>query len=67
MNIQGWFPLGLIGVISLQSKGLSRVFFQQHNCKASINQYSAFFMVQLSHLYMTTWTSVSKVIDASTF
>ena len=26
MNIQGWFPLGLIGLISLQSKGLSRVF-----------------------------------------
>ena len=27
MNIQGWFPLGLIGLISLLSKGLSRVFF----------------------------------------
>ena len=26
INIQGWFPLGLIGLISLQSKGLSRVF-----------------------------------------
>ena len=26
MNIQGWFPLGLTGWISLQSKGLSRVF-----------------------------------------
>ena len=26
MNIQGWFPLELIGLISLQSKGLSRVF-----------------------------------------
>ena len=25
MNIQDWFPLGLIGWISLQSKGLSRV------------------------------------------
>ena len=25
VNIQGWFPLGLIGLISLQSKGLSRV------------------------------------------
>ena len=25
-NIQGWFPLGLTGLISLQSKGLSRVF-----------------------------------------
>ena len=27
MNIQDWFPLGLTGLISLQSKGLSRVFF----------------------------------------
>ena len=26
MNIQGWFPLGLTGLISLQSKWLSRVF-----------------------------------------
>ena len=26
MNIQSWFPLGLTGFISLQSKGLSRVF-----------------------------------------
>ena len=26
MNIQGWFPLGLTGFISLQSKGLSRIF-----------------------------------------
>ena len=26
MNIQSWFPLGLTGLISLLSKGLSRVF-----------------------------------------
>jgi len=26
MNIQGWFPLRLTGLISLQSKGLSRIF-----------------------------------------
>ena len=26
MNIQSWFPLGLIGFISLLSKGLSRIF-----------------------------------------
>ena len=26
MNIQDWFPLGLTGLISLQSKGFSRVF-----------------------------------------
>ena len=27
MNIQDWFPLGLTGLISLQCKGFSRVFF----------------------------------------
>ena len=26
VNIQDWFPLGLTGLLSLQSKGLSRVF-----------------------------------------
>ena len=26
MNNQGWFPLGLIGLTSMQSKGLTRVF-----------------------------------------
>jgi len=28
MNIQGWFPLGLTGLISLQSKGLSRASYK---------------------------------------
>ena len=67
MNIQDWFPLGLTGWISLQSKRLSRVF--SNTSSASILQCSAFFIVQLSHLYMTTgktialtrWTFVSKV------
>ena len=55
MNIHGWFPLALTGLISLLSKGLSRVFSSKHhNSKASILQHSAFFMVQLSHLYVTT-------------
>ena len=35
MNTQGWFPLGLTGLISLQSKGLSRV-FSSPNSKTSI-------------------------------
>ena len=42
MNIQGWFPLGLTGFISLQSKGLSRVF---SNYTAQKHQ---FFSTQLS-------------------
>ena len=53
VNIQDWFPLGWTGWISLQSKGLSRV-FQYHSSNASILQCSAFFIVQLLHLYMTT-------------
>ena len=52
MNIQGWFPLGLTGLIFLQSKGLSTVF--SSNSKVLILWCSAFFMVQLSHPYMTT-------------
>ena len=37
MNIHGWFPLGFTGLISLLSKGLSRVFSKfNHSSKASI-------------------------------
>ena len=50
MNIQGWFPLGLSGLISLQSK---------HSSKASILQHSAFLMVQLLHPYMTTGKTIA--------
>ena len=67
MYIQDWFPLGWI---FLQSKGLSS-FLQHHSSKASILWHSAFFMVQLSHPYMTTgkttaltrWTFVGKVMS----
>ena len=56
-------------LISMLSKQLSRVFSWHNNSKASILCYSAFFMVQLSHLYMSTgktipltrWIFVSKV------
>ena len=58
MNIQDAFPLGFIGLISLQSKGLSRVFSSTtHNSKASILWCSIFFMGQLSHPYMSTGNS----------
>ena len=68
VNIEDWFPLGLTGWISLQCKGLSRVF---SNTTASILQRSAFFIVQLSHPYMTTgktialtrWIFVGKVMS----
>ena len=50
---QGWSPSECTGWISLQSKGLSRV-FSNHSSKASILWCSAFLTVQLSHQYMTT-------------
>ena len=42
MNIQNWFPLGWTGWISLQSKGLSRVF-----SNTAVQKYQ-FFHIQLS-------------------
>ena len=65
---QGWSPSEWTGWISLQSKGLKSL-LQHHSSKASILWYSAFFMVQLSHPYMTTvktitltrWTFVPSV------
>ena len=39
-------PLGWTGWISLQFRGLSTVFSQDHSSKASILQHSAFFTVQ---------------------
>ena len=50
MNTQDWYPLGWTGWISLLSKNL----LQHHNSKASILLCATFFIVQLSHPYMTT-------------
>ena len=58
MNIQDWFPLGYTGWISLQSKRL-KTLLQHHSSKASILWRSAFFMVQLSHPYMTTGKTIT--------
>ena len=55
----GLISLGLTGFIFLQSKGLSRVFLQHHSSKASVLEHSAFFMVQLSHPYMTTGKTIA--------
>ena len=53
----------------LEVQGTLKSLLQHHSSKASILQCSAFFIVQLSHLYMTTgktiaftrWAFVSKV------
>ena len=69
MNIQNWFPLGLISLISLQSKGLSRVF----NTTVQKHQFfgAQLSLVHISHPYitpgktisLTRWTFVGKVMS----
>ena len=54
MNIQDWLPLGWTCLISVQSKGLSRVFSNATVQKHQFFSAPAFFMVQLSHPYMAT-------------
>ena len=54
----------------LAVQGTLKSLLQHHSSKVSILQHSAFLMVQLSHLYVTTgktialtiWTFVGKVI-----
>ena len=58
MNIQGWFHVGFTDLISLQSKGLSRVFSD------TIVQKDRFFGVQPSwwsnsHIHTTTWKTIA--------
>ena len=61
MSIQGWFPLGLTGLISLQSKGLSRVFSsttdQRHQYYSAIKK-NAFQSV------LMRWVNVESVIQS---
>ena len=59
LNIQIWFPLGLTGLISLQSKGLSRVFSN------TIVQKHQFFGAQLSlwsNSHIHTWLLVKPYV-----
>ena len=70
MNIQGWFPLGLTGLISCTLRA-SQESTPTLQFKSINLQCSAFFMVQLSHPYipacktisLTIWTFVSKVMS----
>ena len=63
------FNIDWLGFLAVQ--GTLRSLLQHHSSKASILQHSAFFMVQLSHPYMTTgktialtrWTFVGKVMS----
>ena len=63
------FRINLLNLLTVQ--GNLKSLLQHHSSKASILQHSAFFMVQLSHPYMTTgkaialtiWTFVGKVMS----
>ena len=55
MNSQDWFPLGWTGWISLQSKGLSRVF---SNITVGESQFKSINSSVLSFLYSPTLTSI---------
>ena len=60
MNIQGWFPLGLIDPFDLLAvQGTLKSLLQHHSSKASILRSSAFFTVQVSHPYMTTGKNIA--------
>ena len=52
----GWFDL-------LAVQGTSKSLLQPHSLKASVRQCSAFFIVQLSHLYMTTGKTIALTIQ----
>ena len=62
------FRMDWLDLLAVQ--GILKSLLQHHSSKASVLQCSAFFMVQLSHPYMTTgktialtrWTFVSKVM-----
>ena len=71
MNIQDWLPLGGTGWISLQSKGLSRVFSNTTVQKHQFFGTLLFFIVQHSHPYiiigktiaLAIWSFVGKVMS----
>ena len=50
----GLIPFGIDWLDLLAVQGTLKSLLQYHSSKASILQYSAFFIVQLSHPYMTT-------------
>ena len=58
MNIQGCFPLGLTGLISLLSKGLSRIFSNTTVQKHQLVLYTNTWPLVLGLLYDPTLTSV---------
>ena len=64
MNIPDEFPLELTGLISLLSKGFSRVFSSTTIQRHQFFSGQASLMVQLSHVYMTTGKTIALTIQA---
>ena len=54
MNIQDWFSFRMDWLDLFAVQGTLKSLLQHHSSKASILRCSAFFIVQLSHKYMTT-------------
>ena len=61
MIIRGWCPWELTGLISLQSRDSQENLLENHNSKASV-WLSVFFMVHVSHLYLTTGQTIALTI-----
>jgi len=59
MNIQDWFFSRIDWFDLLAVQGTLKSLLQHHSSKASVLQLSAFFMVQLSHPYMTTGKTIA--------
>ena len=60
VNIQGWSPLRLTGLISCVQGTFRNL--QHHSLKASILWHSAFFIIQLSQSYMTTGKTIALTL-----
>ena len=60
MNIQDWFPLGLTGLISLQSNGLSRVF---SNTTVKKQQFFSTQLSSWSNSHIHTWLLKNHSFD----
>ena len=62
VNIQGWFFFRIYWFDLLAVQGTLKSLLQHHSSKRSILWHSAFFMVQLSHPYMTSGKSIALTI-----
>ena len=62
-NIQGWFPIGLTDLISLQSKGLSRVFSNTTVQKHQFFGVQPFLWSTLKYPCMTTGKNIDLTIQ----